>query len=89
MTALITLPNIGKEMERKLTSVGITTAEELKIEGSKNAFLKLKMKYSNSCLVHLYCLHGAVELVEYNKLPVQVKDDLKGFSDSLNEEMLR
>lgn len=85
MTTLTTLPNLGKKMEAKLKSIGITTAEELKGEESKKAFLKLKMKYSNICLVHLYCLQGAVDLVEYNQLSIQVKGDLKKFYDSLKE----
>jgi DNA transformation protein len=83
MTMLNQLPNLGKEMESKLKSVGIMSAEELQEEGSKNAYLKLKMKYSNVCLVHLYCLQGAIDLVDYNKLSLEKKEDLKKFSDSL------
>jgi len=82
MTELTALKNIGKEMERKLKSVGITTAEELKDVGSKEAFLTLKSRYSNLCLVHLYTLEGAVCDVEYNKLPENVKQNLKNFSES-------
>jgi predicted flap endonuclease-1-like 5' DNA nuclease len=33
MVVLTSLRNIGKEMERKLKSVGITTAEELEARG--------------------------------------------------------
>ena len=82
MAKLTTLKNIGKEMERKLKSVGITTAEELKDIGSKEAFLALKSRYSNLCLVHLYTLEGAVCDIEYNKLPENVKQNLKNFPES-------
>lgn len=68
-----------------MKSVGIHTAEELNQTGSKDAYLKLKNKYSNVCLVHLYCLQGAIDLREYNNLPTDVKNDLKSFSDSLKE----
>ncbi|MHC5229818.1 TfoX/Sxy family protein [Enterococcus sp. LJL99] len=85
MGELMSLPNIGKEMVRKLKSVGITTTEELKEIGSKNAFFKLKMNYSNSCLVHLYCLQGAIDLVDYTALTPEMKEELKQFSDSLKE----
>lgn len=85
MSNLTELPNIGKELSKKLKSVGIHTAEELNQTGSKDAYLKLKNKYSNVCLVHLYCLQGAIDLREYNNLPTDVKNDLKSFSDSLKE----
>ena len=42
MAELSTLMNIGKEMERKLKTVGINTAEELMEAGSKEAFVKSK-----------------------------------------------
>ena len=73
MSNLTELPNIGKELSKKLKSVGIYSAEELKQTGSKDAYLKLKNKYSNVCLVHLYCLQGAIDLREYNNLPTDVK----------------
>lgn len=34
--------NIGREMEKKLISVGIESSEELIEAGAKDAFLKLK-----------------------------------------------
>lgn len=43
------------------------------------------MSYSNVCLVYLDCLQGAIDLVEYNNLPINVKNELKEFSDSLKE----
>ncbi len=47
------MSNIGKEMESKLKSVQINTAEELVEIGAKQAFFRLKMKYPQVCLVHL------------------------------------
>jgi len=76
--------NIGKEMAKKLKSVDITTAEELRKVGSKEAFIRLKLYYTNICmicLVHLYTLEGAISDMEYNQLPESVKQDLKNFSD--------
>lgn len=54
MSELTSMMNIGKEMERKLTTVGIDSAEKLIETGSKQAFLKLKEVYPQVCLVHLY-----------------------------------
>lgn len=85
MVELISLPNIGKEMETKLKSVGIMNAEQLKESGSKQAFAKLKLKYANVCLVHLYCLQGAIDLIDYTELTPEMKKKLKQFSDHLKE----
>ena len=83
MAELTSLNNIGKEMERKLKSVDISTAEDLQKVGSREAFIKLRLRYSNVCLVHLYCLEGALTGLEYNHLPEDVKQRLKAFSDGL------
>ena len=83
MAELISMMNIGKEMAKKLDSVGIGSAEELVRSGAEQAFLKLKERYPNVCLVHLYALEGAVCNVEFNSLPKGRKRELKEFSDFL------
>lgn len=83
VTELSSMQNIGKEIEQKLNAVGICSAEALTALGSKEAFFRLKMRFSNVCLVHLYTLQGAIDNIEYNQLPEAVKGDLKNFSDSL------
>lgn len=80
---LTSMRNIGKEIEKKLMAVGICSAEELLQLGSKEAFLRLKTRFSNVCLVHLYTLQGAIDRIEYNQLPDEVKRDLKSFNDEL------
>lgn len=84
MAALTSMMNLGKEMERKLKSVDISSCEELMAVGSKEAYRRLKILYPNICLVHLYCLEGAIHQTEYNCLSPEVKRELKAFSDSLN-----
>ena len=83
MADLTSMRNIGKELENKLKSIGIDCAEELMELGSKEAFFRLKLHHSNVCLVHLYALQGAVDNIEYNHLPDDVKNDLKSFSENL------
>ncbi len=83
MSELTAMMNIGKEMEKKLKSVGIASSEELIGTGAKDAFLKLKQKYPNVCLVHLYTLEGAIHNTDYNKLSEDTKKELKEFSDFL------
>lgn len=60
MSELTDMMNIGKEMAKKLTAVGINSSEKLIQIGSKQAFLQLKQEYPNVCLVHLYTLEGAI-----------------------------
>lgn len=83
MTELTAMLNIGKEMASKLKSVDITTAEQLTELGAKEAFCRLKEKYPNVCLVHLYTLEGAIQNTEFNSLDEKTKANLKAFSDSL------
>jgi len=86
MTKLTTLKNIGNALEEKLKSVDITSAEELRMVGSKEAFSKLKRQYPSDkamSLVHLYALEGAVSDIEFNQLSEHVKADLKHHCESL------
>ena len=83
MAELISMMNIGKEMAKRLDSVGIGSAEELVRSGAEQAFLKLKERYPNVFLVHLYALEGAVCNVEFNSLPKGRKRELKEYSDFL------
>lgn len=83
MSELASMRNIGKEMARKLTAVGIDSPEKLREAGSKQAFFQLKEMFPNVCLVHLYVLEGAITDTDYNRLPEATKTDLKGFSGFL------
>ena len=80
---LTEMKNIGAEMKKKLTAIGINNAEDLTSFGSKEAFIRLKAMYPDVCLVHLYTLQGAIDNINFNLLPQDIKKDLKTFSDSL------
>lgn len=83
MAELTEMMNIGKEMAKKLTAVGIDSSEKLIETGSKQAFLQLKQEYPSVCLVHLYTLEGAITDTEFNCLSEEKKKELKEFSDFL------
>lgn len=83
MAELTEMMNIGKEMAKKLTAVGIDSSEKLIETGSKQAFLQLKQEYPSVCLVHLYTLEGAITDAEFNCLSEEKKKELKEFSDFL------
>ena len=75
MTELTSIKNIGKELERKLKITGITSAEKLRSIGSKEAFFKLKKRFPEVCLVHLYTLEGAITDTDFNKLSEEKKKE--------------
>ncbi len=84
MAGLTSMRNIGREMARKLATVGIDSPEKLSAIGAKQAFFQLKAVYPQVCLVHLYTLEGAIEQIEFNQLSKEEKKELKEFSDFLN-----
>ena len=83
MAELTSMMNIGREMARKLVSVGVDSPEKLMEIGAKQAYFKLKVTYPQVCLVHLYALEGAIQHTEFNSLSSEKKRELKEFSDAI------
>ncbi len=83
MADLTSMRNIGAEMARKLTSVGVDTPEKLTQLGAEQVFFQMKARYPEVCLVHLYTLEGAIHDIPYNALSERRKKELKEFSDGL------
>lgn len=79
MGNLSKLPNIGSVVEQQLFEVGVTTYEELKKVGSRQAWLHIKAIDDSACLNRLYALEGAIQGVKKTLLPLEVKADLKAF----------
>lgn len=79
MAELTSMKNIGKELERKLNTIGIDSAEKLIASGARQTFLSLKERYPQVCLVHFYALEGAISNTEFNKLPENKKQELEEF----------
>jgi DNA transformation protein len=84
MSKLCDLPNVGKVLEGNLINVGITTPEQLKKIGSKEAFMSIRKKIDpGACLHMLYGIEGAIEGIRDTKLDSATKDDLKNFYNNL------
>lgn len=81
--AAVTSLGLGKTMEKKLHSVGIHSAEELKEIGSKQAVFRLKEQYPNTCIVILYHLEASIRGVEIKELEDTCKADLKAWFKQL------
>jgi DNA transformation protein len=80
---LTEMPNIGKDVSKKLIAVGIDTPENLIELGSKQAFIRIKSIDDTACFSMLQGLEGAVQGIRWHHLPDPIKKDLKQFFDSL------
>lgn len=83
MGELSKLPNIGPVVEEQLNAVGITTYEQLKENGSKQAWLKIREIDSSACIHRLYSLEGAIRHIKKKELPADVKAELKEFYNAV------
>lgn len=81
--AAVTTLGLGKTMEKKLHSIGIHSAEELREIGSRQAVLRLKEKYPGTCVVILYHLEAALLGVEIKQLEDARKAELKAWFKSM------
>ncbi|GAA0283627.1 TfoX/Sxy family protein [Faecalicatena contorta] len=79
MGELSKLPNIGAVVEEQLREAGITTFDQLRAMGSKQAWLKIQEIDSSACIHRLYSLEGAIRGIKKAQLPPDVKEDLKDF----------
>lgn len=72
-------PNIGKVVEEQLNQVGIFDLDQLKENGSKEAWLKIKAIDDSACINRLYGLEGAIRGIKKKDLPEEIKVELKEF----------
>lgn len=79
MGQLMALPNIGKEVERQLISVGINTPDELRTVGAEDAWLRIKAVDPSACMNRLLGLEGAVRGIKKAMLEEARKDELRAF----------
>lgn len=81
--ALSSLPNIGPVTQRQLEKAGIFTPEGLRAVGSREAFLRLRLREPDACLNVLYALEGAVQNIRDTQLSPETKGQLKAFFKTL------
>ena len=79
MGELTKLPNIAAKLEEQLSNVGITTVDELKKVGSREAWLRILAHDPSACLMRLSALEGALQGVRWHYLDDETKTELKAF----------
>jgi len=79
MGELTNLPNIAAKLERQLNDVGITTIEELRQIGSREAWLRILARDPSACIMRLSALEGAIRGVRWHSLDDETKASLREF----------
>ena len=79
MSELIKLPNIAEKLDKQLADAGITTVDELKRVGSREAWLRILARDPSACLMRLSALEGAIQGVRWHYLDDGIKASLKEF----------
>ena len=79
MGELTTLPNIAAKLEAQLADAGITTIEELRRVGSREAWLRILACDPSACIMRLSALEGAIQGVRWHYLDEETKQSLKEF----------
>ena len=79
MSELATLPNIAAKLEAQLADAGITTIEQLRQAGSREAWLRILARDPSACLMRLSALEGAIQGVRWHYLDADTKASLKDF----------
>ena len=79
METLDSLPNIGREMVKKLHEIGIDSVKDFKDTGTEQVFLRLKAVDPGACYCMLCGIEGAMQGIRWHNLPAQRKQELKQF----------
>ena len=79
MGELATLPNIAAKLEAQLAEAGITTIDELKSTGSREAWLRILARDPSACLMRLSALEGAIQGIRWHNLDDETKKSLREF----------
>ena len=81
---LMDLPNIGPVLTENLRRVDITSAEELRAVGAREAFLRIRAQVDPiACFHQLTALAGAELGVRKTALTPEQKADLRAFFERL------
>ena len=79
MSHLRTLPNIGPQLELQLIDAGIECPEQLALAGSREAWLRIRLRDPSACFNRLCALEGALQGVRWHYLPQDTKEQLRTF----------
>ena len=79
MGKMTELPNIGAKLEKQLADVGITSEEELRRVGSREAWLRILNIDPSACIMRLSALEGAIQGIRWHYIDPETKKSLSEF----------
>ena len=79
------MPNIGKELEKRLIKVGILSPLQLIERGSISAFQLLHAADREICINTLYALEGAVQNIRWHKLEKTTRKELEFYFKGIQQ----
>ena len=83
MTALETLPNIGRVLAGRLRGAGVATAEQLRAIGDSEAFLRIRAELPDDACTHTrLALAGAVRGIRWHGLDPALRAALTREADA-------
>lgn len=77
------MPNISTVLSGVLADAGINTPAELRALGSKEAFLRIRLRDNTACFCKLCALEGAIEGIRWHNLDAGIKEELREFFKTL------
>lgn len=75
-STIASLRNLGKSSEKLLNGIGIFTLDDIEDMGVVEAYAILKAKHEQVSVNMLYALYGAVHDVAWNKIPLNIREEL-------------
>ena len=78
---LVDLPNIGPVLAMQLEQAGVSTPDDLRVVGARQAWLRIRRVDASACINRLYALEGAIRGIRWSSLPAGCKAELKEFFD--------
>ena len=84
---LTDLPNIGPKLADNLRRTGVSSAEQLRETGAREAFLRIRAQVDPAACFHqLTALAGAEEGIPKKALSPGKRAELRSFFDSLQSQ---
>jgi len=85
MEKLIDLPNVGPQLAKYLTQVGVETPDQLRNSNAESLFIQIRAIDPNACICKLMAIDGAIKGIRWHSLPPERKDELKQFIHMLEK----
>lgn len=79
MSELTSLPNIGKELAKKIESIGVHSTKEFINTGAEQIFARIAATDNGACINMLYALEGAIQGIRWHEISKERKQELRSF----------